>query len=331
MTPAEALFWHRLQRRVATLEPDLARDILRAFEYIRAHISETDFARLVAANDPLAAARLLDDQLLDRAFAPLRDRLYRQTSDGVRFFARDLPIANVSRAGIMFDVLNPRMIAAIRALDTKVIEGLKGDVRATVIQVVERGLKDGVNPRTVARELRASIGLGAAQDKQVANFRAALEARDAAKAKSYLLRDRRYDKMIARGDASPAQLEKMVDIYRKRRIAQNAETVARTAALDAQKQAQHLSWQSAIDRGIVDPATLLKRWVGTLDSRERELHLQQEGETIGFDEAFSLTGEVLPGESTYNCRCLLSYSTRTQRRPPQGVSGNLATARQARR
>ena len=327
VTAFERLFWQRLQRRVAALEPEIARAILRAFDAIRASLGGERFADLIARGDTLEIGRLLDDRLLDQAFAPVRQAIYTQTVEGVTFHAREIPKAQ--GAGIGFNVLNPRMIDAIRALDTKVVQALKADVREVVQQVVERGIRDGVNPRRVARDLRAAVGLGPSQEREVENFRRALVERDAAKVRRYTKRDRRFDRRIARGDYGDAEIEKWTEIYRKRRIALNAETNARTAALDAQKAAQRLSWESAIERGIVRREDLMKRWAGTLDERERPEHLAMEGETVQFDEPFS-NGQALPGDTEYNCRCLALYSTRYKRQPARPVRGDLASARVAR-
>jgi hypothetical protein len=83
----------------------------------------------------------------------------------------------------------------------------------------------------------------------------------------------------------------------------NAETNARTAALDAQRSAQRLVWEEAIESGAVARGDVTKTWRGVKDERERPEHLAMEGETVQFDQPFS-NGEMIPGESTYNCRCI---------------------------
>jgi hypothetical protein len=190
----------------------------------------------------------------------------------------------------------------VRALDTKVVQTLKSDVVDVVRAHVENGLRDGVNPRVVARELGQVIGLAPNQEAAVRNFRKLLEAGDP-EALVRKLRDRRFDSTIRRGALGPEQIEKMTEAYRRRMIAFNAETNARTASLDSMRAGQRLSWQSAIDSGIVDGSRLVKRWSGVLDARERPEHVAMEGETVPFDQPFS-NGEMTPGESTYNCRCI---------------------------
>jgi len=314
VTDAARTFWLRAQRRAAALEPELSRALLRAFQIIRDAVPQTELARIIDSGhfETLLQAAFAD-AVLDRAFLPVRDRLRSITADAVRYFARDLPRGGRVDGGIAvsFDVLNPRVIDAIRALDTKVIQTLKDDVRETVRAYVENAVRDGVGPRTVARDLRDVIGLAPNQARAVDNYRTLLETGDSAALRRQL-RDKRYDRTTARafgadGEGLPADtIDAMVAAYRKKMLAFNAETNARTATLDALKAGQRLSWQDAIDAGIVDGARLVKRWIGVKDDRERPEHLAMEGETVPFDQPFS-NGEMIPGDSTYNCRCIPAY------------------------
>lgn len=288
--------------------------MLRAFQIIRESLTEAQLARIIASGqiDELFRAALTD-AVLDRAFLPVRERIRSNTMTSVKYFARELPKAGKvdGTLAVAFDVLNPDVITAVRALDTKVVQTLQSDIRETVRAYVENGLRDGVNPRTVARDLRDVIGLAPNQERAVANFRAMLESSDRT-ALSRSLRNKRYDRTLDKAFGSDGEglssdhIDKMVDAYRKRAIAKNAETNARTASLDSQKLGQRLSWQDAVDKGIVDGDRLYKTWIGVMDDRERPEHVAMEGETVPFDSPFS-NGEMIPGDSTYNCRCIPAY------------------------
>jgi hypothetical protein len=221
--------------------------------------------------------------------------------------------------GIAFDSLSPYVVEAIKKLETKVITNLKDNVRETVRQHIERGLTEGLSPKQMSKGLREIIGLAPNQELAVENYRLALLGGKRSSVYSGVfdakLRDRRFDTQLAhamlnRKKLTPEQVEKMVGAYRQRMINHNALTNAKTAALDTQKLAQKLSWQSAIDQGIVDGDRLQKTWVGIMDDREREEHRAMEGQTVPFFALYS-NGEDVPGESTWNCWCL---SRITQRR-----------------
>lgn len=295
MTPAET-FWLRVQRRAATLQPDMARALLAAFARLRDALSAHELARLIAVGDVEAVVQqILGEPALQAIFAPFRAKLQLSTRDAVAWFAKDLP-GDAKAIGVMFDVLSPHVVEGMRRLDLSTLAGLKDDARDVARSVLQEGLAKGVNPRETARQLRASVGLGANQLEWVANYRAKLEAGESVT--GYALRDRRL------ATRTPAQIDTAVAAYQRRLIALNAETTARTATLDAMKLGQDLAWRDAAEKGLLaDGVTLWKQWKGVMDDRERDEHIAMEGETVPMEMPYS-NGEMIPGESTYNCRCV---------------------------
>lgn len=311
MTAQERALWRRVTRRAADVSPELAAELLRSFARIRDAMGEAALVRAIDLGFAGAIFdRVLTEAVLETAFRPLRERIRRSVIGSVPTYGRD-----IARAGrisgevrVAFDLLDPSMIEAIRGLETRVITNAVAGVRATVKQAVERGLARGVNPRTMARELRGVIGLAPVQEKAVDNFRRALEGNSTgASPFDYELRDKRFDRTIAKGGLSPAQIDKMTDVYRKRFLAFNAETNARTAALDAQRLAQRMAWQDAVSSGVIEGGALVRTWRGTLDDRERPEHVAMEGDTVAFDQPHR-NGQMIPGEDEYNCRCIDVYS-----------------------
>jgi hypothetical protein len=305
MTPSEQALLARLQRRAATLEPAAQRQLFKAYDIIRSLLSESELSRAINSGDvERLLDRVLNDKAMDDAFAPLRQLIDEETLKSSRLWTRDLPS---SLSGV-FDTLNPRVIDAVRSLDTRVINSLKEDVREGLREVAREGLEAGIGPRTVARRMRNSVGLGAAQESQVEGFRAVLRGdRPAADALNYTLRNKRLDAMLAKGPLSAAQVEKYTNEYRQRRINLNAETTARTIALDSQKVAQRSSWQSQIDRGFVDVSRIRRTWIAVDDARTRPEHRAMNGQVVLWGQRWS-NGEDIPGSSTYNCRCIEQIS-----------------------
>lgn len=113
----------------------------------------------------------------------------------------------------------------------------------------------------------------------------------------------RADNISIGGGLTTAQVDHMTSAYQRRMVAFNAETHARTIALDANRAGQRLAWQDAIDRGVVEGSKLKRRWVTVGDTRVRPEHRELNGTTIGFYDTYP-NGETVPGESTYNCRCI---------------------------
>lgn len=313
MTAAELALSRAVHQRASRLTPDLAAAILRAFAKLRDALTDEQLARAIELGGPdRVVQELLNQAIQDVAFQSVRDKTRYGIAQSARITAKAIPVPpSVDRSLLFaFDFLNPSVIDAIRGLETSVIQKLQDDTRETVRAYVENGIRDGVSPLQVARQLKPMIGLAPSQLTEVQNFRAALEGKDGRDPFDYLRRDKRFDGTVKKalgGDGlSTEQVDKMVDAYTKRRVALNAESTARTAALQAQKAGQRLSWQDAADKGIVDRDRLRKQWIGVMDSRERPEHVAMQGETVGFDELFS-NGEMIPGDSTYNCRCIPRY------------------------
>ena len=259
---SDSAFWLRLNRRAAALQPDLARELQRAFRTIRESLSDAELARLIASGQ---LDQLLDQALLDRAFGPVRQRIQEIVRRGFDATIRDLPRAGKvdGVVGVGFDYLNPEVINAIRALDSRILNTLTSETREMVRAFVERGLREGLGPRAIARALRA-----------------------------------------------PGRIDRAVAAYERRMLAFNAETNARTATLDSLRLGQRLAWEDAVAKGLVDGARLRKEWnavAGPIgDGRNRPEHLAMHGETVPFD-AYFINGEMIPGESVFNCRCGARY------------------------
>lgn len=308
MTPYERAFWQRAQRRAAGLTPELAAALLRAYQLLRAAVTIEEAIRILDTGDVDRLVRdLFANELLDRVFIPFRERLRYAIERQLRYAVADLPAAGRIDGAltVSFDWLNPKVLEAVRTLDTRIVTTLAHDVRETVRQAVETGLTAGTGRRAIARAIRDVIGLAPNQETAVANFERALrgEGRDPF---DYELRDKRYDATIKRGPLTEAQIDSQTSAYRRKMLAHNAATNARTASLNAMKLGQRLAWVEAVEKGLVDGAALRKRWVGVMDSRERPEHVAMEGETVPYDEQYS-NGQMDPGDDEYNCRCLSRF------------------------
>ncbi len=300
-----------IQQRTARMQPDMARAWLRVIQILRQSLSVDEIAALIARGQVDA---ILTDGALDRALIPLRDELQAATREGFRLSIPLLPRAGLidGVVGIGFDVLNPRVRNALQVLESQILTTAKDTIRETVRQAVAAGVEAGQHPREIARGLRQVIGLAPNQERAVRNFEAALRAGKSGKALGYQLRDKRFDRSVKKGDLTDAQVTKMVDAYRRKFEAFHAETISRTATLNAYRTGQHEAFAAAIDAGIVDRARAVKTWVNVGDSRVRDEHLNAStghptsvgGETVPFDALFS-NGLAYPSE--WNCRCHVRY------------------------
>lgn len=339
MTTAERLYIARLTRRADKLSPELARRELAAYELIRQSLSEAELVRAIETGQvDRLLAEILSDENLDRTLRSLRLKIDQTLIDSASAeAARGLPS---SLAGV-FDRLAPHVIEAVRRFDIRPTGALKAEVRQTVRQVVEDGLRAGKGPRVVASRIYGAIGLAPNQQRAIERFRAELLAGDRAALSRSLGQDilvtadgnairrsghaggkgltdlqlARLDRKLGTEPLSASVVDTYVESYRKRLVAWNTETHARTVTLQAQKAGNQLAWDDAIERGVVAPEQLAVEWVAVGgpggDGRNRPEHLAMHGETIPFGGTFS-NGQKVPGESDYNCRCVARVKLVTQ-------------------
>lgn len=303
-------------------------------------------AELIAAINADTISALFTESVLKAAFEPLSKTLQNQFAGAMDWAAKDLKLGVAAR--VFFDVANPRHLAAVDVIRTRVIQTLKDDVRAVVLQETRLGILNGVNPRTTARALRATIGLSADQAAAVRTFREELLAGDrkalqralgrgvitqpdgtttirGGHAGGFGLNPRELAELkrdLGNTPIDPKKIDKWVEQYRKRTEAFHAESVSRSATLDAMKHGQHEATQSAIDKGFYDAARMVSRWVTTLDGRERPEHHALNGSIVPFDTPFA-NGEVIPGEASWNCRCSAFSYELTTRQFARGLAANL--------
>lgn len=312
MSPAALAFWNRATSRMATLRPGMAQALLKALSNIAANMSEPEMARLIqsGALDQLLAA-VTSDALLDRALLPVRQRIRSTVDRSFQYAVRDLPAAGTvdGTLAVAFDHLNPRVIDAIRSLETPVLQSIKEDARDMVRASVENGLRDGTPPSTIARSIRGAVGIGPSQVQEVENFRDAILGRNGRSITDYTLRNTRIDGVLAKGAASDDQVERYVTMYRKARIAQNANVVAKQATRDSYRVGQRLAWQDAQDSGVIpDGFVAEKTWVHFDPQPDpRPEHQALNGETVPADQSYS-TGQMSAGEGDYGCHCIDRFS-----------------------
>ncbi len=281
------------------MSPDISSAILSTIRQLQDAISEGRIARAIELGEYL---QRIDELLAEPQFTDLKVAVRRSLNDAIRYAARDIPKPPrvTGTINVMFDVLNPLHIEAVRGLETRVITPFREEIRDVLRAHIENGLRSGLGPRNISKGLRSVVGLAPNQIAAVENFEQALRDGKVGKALGYSLRDKRYG--ISK-EMTEAQIQKAVDAYRKRFVSFHAETVARTATLETLKKGQQLAWQQAIDRGIVDAGRLVKRWIGVMDERERDSHRAMEGETVPFLGRYS-NGQEYPGQNEFNCRCI---------------------------
>ena len=333
----------KLQRRIAryaaTVEPELARRLLRAYEVIRTSLNEAEIIAILNSGAGVERAALSITKLADFdsfLISGIGPQLNEAALGAGAQFAVDLP-TQIARDGVKNGVslLNPRVLDSLAKLQTRMFAKVERGVANTIRQVIQRGLEDGIGSKAIARGIRDSLALAPNQELAVHNFERLIREGKLSEVigrkprpsdiriPGRALRDRRFDGTLKKAFApggpglSEKQIERMTAAYRRRMEAFNANTQARSAALDATRKGQRMSWDDAIKKGLIRKDESWKRRHAVGDRRTRPEHAAMDLEEQKIDDEYT-NGEITSGDSSHNCRCSDEYFIRkvsTRARP----------------
>jgi hypothetical protein len=297
-----------VRARTRRMEPRMREAYVRAVQQLRRELSVDVIVRAIEAG---RIESVVTQPMLDRAFMSMRAELQRDVQEGFRYGVKGLPGGGVvaGTVGVQFNFMSPLLRQAMQELDARVLSFASDAVRETVRQHLLNAMQAGVSPVQAARSVRDVIGLTPYQERIVQNFEQKLRSGTPRMALENARRDKRFDRTIKKAakegtDLTEAQIQTMTRAYTSRFIAYHAETIARTATLQAYAKGQELAIREAIAVGVVDESRAIKRWVTVGDSKVREEHMVMNGEERPLNRAFS-NGRMIPDE--WNCRCILDY------------------------
>lgn len=181
---------------------------------------------------------------------------------------------------IIFDAVDTASIAFAKGYAYDLIVNTSRETRAAIRNIIVRGLSEGIAPRRLRDMIVRVIGLRPDQVTALENF-------------------------ISRG-ASRRQAER----YAKKLLRDRALLIARTEVLRAANEGQRILWMQAASSGLL-PSDQKRRWITTLDGRERDAHHDMHGQIRGLAEKFTNPesgARIEPGEEP-NCRCSATLAT----------------------
>lgn len=310
-------FWEALDAFATGQEPAVAAALTAAVQALRDRITDAQLVDIIGRGDV--------DALLDQIdFEPVRFAFRDAMAAAADRTPQGFTAANGQTVGawplsiqVRFDTLAPYAVAALREFESRAVDVLRQDIRGGFVTAIREGVAAGKNPIDTARRVRDLIGLPDNLVRATASYREALlsgnttQLRDAV---DRALRDARFDRSVLRAIADkaavdPEKVERMVAAYSRRALQFNAETLARTATMDALNQGNRLAWRHAIETGAVQIYELRRFWIIARDERTcprcRPIpSLNPEGR--GMDEPFvtPYDGLVMLPTLHYRCRCV---------------------------
>lgn len=313
----------RVERLLAAQEVAFAEAFRRMVALIRDTYTLDDIADLLergllneALDTALRSANVIGEAYVDSFIAAGRDT--------ARVLNRGL-----GEVHIVFDQTNPNAINAMNANRLRLVREFTESQRRVTLDAILQGIREGANPREVARMFRDSIGLTQRQMQAVRNYQRALQELDP-DALRRALRDARFDRTVAAAirDNRPltrAQIDKMVDRYRDRYIKYRSEVIARTEALRSVHQGVQAMYDQAIENGDLRASDLTREWNTAKDERVRDSHAAMHGQVqphgspfiSGLGNALMYPGDPeAPAEDVIQCRCAVGTRIATLAETP---------------
>lgn len=262
-----------------SMEPKIAEAFRSAMEELRNLIPEAELTRLIESGEIQQIMAQFNDASIQNITQELSASISEAVLAGAQLTASLQPRV-IGQNGInvifQFNPTNPLISDYAIENATLRIREISEDIRHVIREVVRRETIAGVNPRTVARAIRQSIGLTAKQEAAVMNFRRMLEELDPTVLER-ALRDKRFDRAILRAirnqtSMSKTQINQMVARYRQRFIKFRSEVIARTEAIGSVQGGHHRLYQSYINSGQISESQIKRFWHFTRDSRTRDEH-----------------------------------------------------------
>jgi hypothetical protein len=179
----------------------------------------------------------------------------------------------------------------------------------------------GMSSQERARFFTRHVGMTLRQYQALRNYERQLRE-NSRRTLDRALRDPKFDEAIQSGrPLTQAQIDRMVESYRRNLLAARSETIARTEAGRMVNEGRRIGLLQALMQAQLDPANVAKTWRSMRDNRVRPTHKHGSGldgqTVIGMDTPFvSPSGATLryphdpqaPFSETANCRCFVIYS-----------------------
>jgi hypothetical protein len=217
-----------------------------------------------------------------------------------------------------FDRTNPDAVQAMRQLTSNLTSVLQNDTAQAVQSILQDQVANGTNPKVAAAQLKKIVGLNQQQATALQNYEAALQKGAIGTAKNYSLSQ--TDQQFLTGAAKngtplpQAKIDQLVENYRKRLIAQRANTIAQTESMGAVSSGADHAWQQAVASSGLPAQNFKRFWISTNDNRTRPDHVaipHLNADGVGMNEPFRYPGGTImrphdpnaPAKEVVNCRC----------------------------
>jgi hypothetical protein len=178
---------------------------------------------------------------------------------------------------------NPHVKEALDVRHTQLMQDMTQPVHEKVKQLTQDALGSGRSPKSLAEELKQSIGLNDRQQGALDKYR---------------------DKLWGDGHTE-SDINDMAGDYADRLLQQRADMIAITEVRNASAEGQFASWQEMLSQGLI-PENSTRVWVLGAESACPQICRPMDGVAVGLDEPWVLPNgdEVMVVTASHPCcRC----------------------------
>ena len=267
-------------------KPKIAAALSDALKRARRAVPRGEIARLIRAGDLAGAADAVNLASLHHDLKIAFDRIadafkasgQRGADEVNRLRVRPVRKAPRTFGGhrqvpdrFAFDLLSEPVLDQLQTYQDALIGGLTNDVRSYLFDVIANGVRDALDPDTIATRIRDQIGLSDRLATAVANYRDALENASSI-ALDRQLRDPSGDDevraSIAAGEPlSPERIDDLVDAYSDRALDYRADMIAQTESTRAANMGLQESYRQAVSDGVFPDDAVRQFWMVALDEK----------------------------------------------------------------
>lgn len=252
----------RILRIADSLQPEIRRTFLNAIAELKRSVPIGQITNLLEEGKLTGVLEALSDiRLTPQQLAPINDAILQTVTLSAKL--------TVAEFGLDFSLVNERAVRYARETAGRLIVGIDSTTTEAIQDIVSRGLREGVAPRSQARLIQQIVGLTPRDALAVDRF------------KTGMLQDGIREALA--GD----RVERMA----RRLLRRRAENIARTETVRASNLGTQFGWDAAQDAGLLPQGTQ-KVWIATEDSRTCPICAVLDGNTVDLGDNFDVSVEA---------------------------------------
>ncbi len=260
----------RTLRIADQLQPEIQRTFLAAVETAKRSIPIGELSDFFEVGDIQGALEAAGITLTAAELQPITEAILQTTLKTAELAAIDL--------NLEFALVNERAVRFATEEAARLVTSISSETEKAIRDIVVRGQREGLNVRLQAQHIRRIVGNTDRDARAIDRFYVSLLDRETS-------------------TISLKRAGELADRMSARLLKRRAENIARTETIRAANMGNQLSWQTAMDSGLL-PQTTRKVWIATADSRTCPICAVLHDQTISVSSTFDISERATSFERT---------------------------------